>query len=94
MKRSRYTAPEMANIIEKYKAGSTVAELCREHHISVSTFYAWKLKLGFSGATEIHPMQRLKKENRRLRQLIAAMNSETDRLKGVIRRSRVSRDQQ
>jgi putative transposase len=42
MKRSRYTEPEIIRIIKKYKSGFTIADLCKEYGISISTFYAWK----------------------------------------------------
>jgi putative transposase len=85
MRRSRYTEAEMTRIIEKYKSGVTIDVLCQEHGISISTFYAWKLRLGCEGPTELNTVQRLQKENRRLRRRILELNDETDRLKGTIR---------
>jgi putative transposase len=78
----------MTQIIEKYKAGVTIEALCAEHGISASTFYAWKLKFGSPGRTELTTVQRLQKENRRLRQRILELNDETDRLKGIVRVNR------
>jgi putative transposase len=85
MKRSRYTEPEIIRIIEKYKSGRTIAELCKEYGISTSTFYAWKVWFGSGSQTEVSTLQRLRKENRRLRRRIAEMTGETDKLKGRLR---------
>ncbi len=79
----------MIEIMEEYKSGTSVADVCREHGISTSTLYAWKLRLGCSGRTELTALQRLRKENYRLRRQIAEMHVETDKLKGVIRRHRL-----
>lgn len=91
MKPSRYSESEIRTIVEKYKTGSTVAELCREYEISPSTLYAWKFRFGCEGPTELTTLCRLQKENRRLRQRIAEMNEETDKLKGKLRRHKAER---
>jgi putative transposase len=81
----------MVKIIEKYKSGATISDLCDEYGISTSTFYAWKLRFGFPGPTQLDPLQRLQKENRRLREQILTLSVQNDRLKGLIRRSQVTR---
>ena len=89
MKRSRFSEREILALIQSYRSGSSVRDLCKLHGISVSTFYAWKLRFGCTGATELTSLQRLQRENRRLRKQIAGMHEKTDKLKGQIRKLRL-----
>lgn len=87
MKRSRFSEREILSIIQGYSSASSVGDLCKLHGISVSTFYAWKLRFGCSiGATELNSLQRLQRQNRRLRKEIVEMYEEADKLKGQIRK--------
>ena len=42
MKKSRYTEEQVVKILQEAAEGrKTQAELCREHGVSVNTFYVW-----------------------------------------------------
>lgn len=89
MKRSRFSEREILALIQSYRSGSSVRDLCKLRGISVSTFYSWKLRFGCTGATELTSLQRLQRENLRLRKQIAGMYEKTDKLKGQIRKLRL-----
>ena len=46
MKKSRYTASQIINILKQAEAGTPVLTLCREHGMSSATFYKWRSKYG------------------------------------------------
>jgi len=46
MNKSRFREEQIIGILKQHEAGVKVAEVCREHGISVPTFYAWKSKYG------------------------------------------------
>jgi putative transposase len=87
MKRSRFTESQISDILERLRSGQSVAELCDQYGISPSTLYTWR-----SRRTRLLPdkddvVNRVQKENRRLRRIILGMIEETDKLKGMIRSS-------
>lgn len=43
------------------------ADLCREHGISVPTFYAWKSKFGGMDVSQAQRLRAMEEENRRLK---------------------------
>jgi putative transposase len=87
MKRSRFTKRQIIGVLERFHAGASVAELCDEYGISASTLYAWRSRYIHIKPEEDSALHRMRRENRRLRRIIAGMTEETDRLKGMIRAS-------
>ena len=71
MKKSRFTAEQIAAVLAEQKAGKPVNEIIRTHGISQKTFYNWKAKFGDMGATEAKRLRELEEENRRLKNIVA-----------------------
>ena len=71
MKKSRFTDSQIIAILKQAKAGTPVAELCREHSISNATFYNWRSKYGGMDASLMKRMKELEEENRRLKKMYA-----------------------
>lgn len=46
MKKSRYTESQIISILKEAESGVPVAELCRKHGVSDTTFYNWRSKYG------------------------------------------------
>lgn len=44
MKRSRFTDEQVIGALKEHEAGATVADICRRHGVSESTYYFWKKK--------------------------------------------------
>ena len=71
MKKSRFTAEQIAMTLRQVEAGTPVAEICRLLQITEATFYRWKKKYGSLGTPEIRELRQLREENKKLKQLVA-----------------------
>jgi putative transposase len=87
MKKSRFTEEQIIGILKQHEAGMKTADLCREHGISVATFYNWKSKYGGMDVSEAQRLRQMEDENRRLKQLVADLSLDREVLKGVIRKN-------
>jgi putative transposase len=87
MKKSRYTEEQIIGILKQHEAGVKTADLCREHGISVATFYGWKSKYGGLDVSDAQRLRQMEDENRRLKQLVADLSLDREALKAVIRKN-------
>jgi putative transposase len=46
MKTSRYSDSQIMAILKQAEAGTPAPDLCREHGMSVASFYKWRAKFG------------------------------------------------
>jgi len=46
MKQTRYTDSQIISILKQNEAGTSVADLCREHGMSQASVYKWRSKYG------------------------------------------------
>lgn len=69
--KNHYSAKEIQTILKQYEKGKSIESICVEYSISRQTFYAWRRKHfnQLSGSNE--ELNRLKRENQRLKQLFA-----------------------
>ena len=71
MKKSRLTDSQILAILKQNEAGTSVADLCREHGMSQASFYKWRSKYGGMDASLMKRMKELEDENRRLKKMYA-----------------------
>lgn len=67
MKTSRYYDSPIIALLKQAEAGTYVAELCREHGMSNTTFYKWRVNYGGMDAGLMLRMKELETENSRLK---------------------------
>ena len=84
MRTSRFTEEQIIGIIREYEAGAQLAELCRRHNISQTTFYKWRAKYGGMAVSDVRRLKALEEENRRLKQLLADTMLDNQALKGLL----------
>ena len=84
MRTSRFTEEQIIGIIREYGARAQLAELCRRHNISQTTFYKWRAKYGGMTASDAKRLKALEEENRRLKQLLADTMLDNQALKGLL----------
>ena len=86
MRKSRYTAQQVAHAVHQVEAGVPIAEVCRKFGISEQTFYCWKKKFGGMPPSEIQRLRQLKEENLRLKAIVADLTLDKQMLQEVLRK--------
>ncbi len=62
-------------------------DLCREHGISIASFYKWRAKYGGMDASMMSRVKELEAENARLKKMYAEVELQADALKEVLQKS-------
>jgi len=86
IKRSRYTAEQVAFALRQAESGTQVSEVCRKMGISEQTFYRWKKRFAGMGVAEVRRLRVLEEENRKLKQLVADLSLDKQMLQDVLRK--------
>lgn len=84
MKKSTKSEQQIVAILKEAEAGVSVVDLCRQHGISLSTFYKWKAKYGGLDASALRRLKELEDENRKLKQMYANLSLEHQVLKEIV----------
>ena len=86
MKTSRFTDSQIMAILKQAEAGMPAPELCREHGISIPSFYKWRAKYGGMDASLMSRVKELEAENARLKKMYAEVQLQADVLKEVLQK--------
>jgi putative transposase len=86
MKTSRFTDSQIMAILKQAEAGMPVPDLCREHNISVASFYKWRVKYGGMDTALMSRMKELEAKNARLKKMYAEVQLQADVLKEVLQK--------
>jgi len=86
MKRSRYSAEQIAFALRQAKMRTPVSEVCRKIGVSEQTYYRWKRKYEGMGVAELRRLKVLEQENRKLKQLVADLSLDKQMLQDVLRK--------
>ena len=84
MKKSRFTEHQIIGILKEVEKGMTVAEVCRRHEVSQSSYFKWKSKYGGMEAADIRRLKELEAENSKLKRMYADLSLECHALKDLI----------
>ena len=74
MKMTGCSEPQILEILCQAEGGVPVAGLCREHGMSMASFYKWRAKYGGTDASMIAQTKALEDENRRLQKMFAELS--------------------
>jgi putative transposase len=86
MKKSRYSAEQIAFALRQAESGTAVLEVCRKMGIAEQTFYRWKKKYIGMGVAEVRKLKVIEDENRKLKQLVADLSLDKQMLQDVLRK--------
>jgi len=86
MKKSKYSAEQVAFVLRQAESGTQVPEICRKMGISEQTFYRWKKKYVGMGVAEVRRLRVLEEENKKLKQLVADLSLDKQMLQDVLRK--------
>ncbi|SHJ55429.1 putative transposase [Halodesulfovibrio aestuarii] len=64
MKKTKFTAEQIAFALRQAETGTRVKEVCRKMGVSEATFYNWKKKYGGLGVSELRRLKQLEEEKR------------------------------
>jgi len=70
--------------LHQHAAGVARSQLCRDHQISVATFYKWKAKFSGMQVEEAKCLRRLEAENAKLKRVVADLTSDNVTLRDVL----------
>ena len=71
MKTSKFTDSQIMSILKQAESGTPVVALCREHGMSIATFYKWRAKYGGMDTSLMAWLKELETENTRLKKMYA-----------------------
>ena len=74
MRKSKFTKTQQQAILAQHDAGSSVADLCREHQISAATFYKWKKGHQDDSKAEERRLAELERDNAQLKKMYAELS--------------------
>ena len=86
MKKSRYSAEQVAFALRQAESGTSVPEVCRKMGVAEQTFYRWKKRFAGMGVAEVRRLRVLEEENRKLKQLVADLSLDKQMLQDVLRK--------
>jgi putative transposase len=84
MKKSQFSATQIARILKEFDNGKTAEEINREHGVSKASLYKWRQRYGGMEATELKRIKELEEENVRLKRMYANLAMELDTAKWII----------
>ena len=84
MKKSQFSATQIATILKEFDNGKSAEEINREHGVSKASLYKWRQRYGGMEATELKRIKELEEENARLKGMYANLAMELDTAKYII----------
>ena len=71
MRPSKFTHEQIIQALRQVKAGTPAVQVCRKLGITQTTFYRWRKKHDDSAPGDAREMRELKKENEKLKLIVA-----------------------
>ena len=87
MNKKRFLDEQIVAILrEAETGGKTIEEICRQHKISVQTFYLWRRRFGSLQENEVKKLRDMEKENARLKRILAERDIELDVIREFLKK--------
>lgn len=88
MKKSKFSEEQIVRILQEASSGQkSQAQICKDHGVSVNTFYIWKRKYAGLQTDDLRQLRDLEKENAQLKKLLAERDLEIDAVKALFRKN-------
>ena len=80
MRPSRFSEEQILQALQQVRAGTPAVEMCRKLGITQTTFYRWRGKYRDVSPNESRLLRELRDENHRLREIVADLLLERQRV--------------
>ena len=88
MKKSKFSEEQIVRILQEAASGQkTQAQVCKDHGVSVNTFYIWKRKYSGLQTEDLRALRELERENAQLKRLLAERDLEIDAVRALFRKN-------
>ena len=84
--KKRFTEEQIIGFLREAEAGLPIAELCRKHAFSETSYYLWRSKFGGMSVSDAKRLKELELENSRLKRLLAESLLENEVTKEALRK--------
>ena len=81
-----HSEEKILRALHQAEVGEKVADICREHGVSEATFYVWKKKYSGLALNELRELRQLRKENGKLKRLVADLSLDRHMLQEIVRK--------
>lgn len=86
MNRRRFNPEEITGFLQQVDLGIPVKDICRKHGFTEQTYYRWKRQYAGMGTAEVRELQEMRKENSRLKKLVADLTLDKHMLQEVLKK--------
>lgn len=80
MRPSKFTEEQIVQALRQVREGTPAVHMCRKLGITQTTFYRWRTKYDCAGVAELREMRTLRDENQKLKQIVANLLLDKQRL--------------
>jgi putative transposase len=84
MPKSKFTESQIVAALKQVETGRKLKDVCRELHVSLTTFYTWRAKYGGMDATGVQRLRNIEAEHGKLKRMYAELAMENHTLKALI----------
>ena len=84
--KKRFTEEQIIGFLREAESGLPVAELCRRHGFSETSYYLWRSKFGGMSVSDAKRLKELESENGRLKRLLSDALLENEVTKEALRK--------
>ena len=88
MPRKSHPEEKIVHALRQAEAGQKVSDICREMGVSQQAFYSWKRRYAGLGLNDLRELRQLRKENRKLKSLVADLTLDKHILQEVLSKKR------
>lgn len=86
MKRRRFNAEQITGFLHQAELGVPVKDICRKYGFTEQTYYRWKRQYAGMGISEVRELNEVRKENNRLKKLVADLTLDKHMLQEVLKK--------
>jgi putative transposase len=86
MKRRRFNAEQITGFLHQAELGVPIKDICRKHGFTEQTYYRWKRQYAGMGVSEVRELNEVRKENNRLKKLVADLTLDKHMLQEVLKK--------